>query len=81
MASQRENLQIEKIKRLEKRIEDLMISRRILMSLLEKVVQERTQLEVQNKKLQRNNARYARTILEKNTEIIRLRAQVKKEYF
>ncbi|HEX3015393.1 MAG TPA: translation initiation factor 2 [Desulfobacteria bacterium] len=64
---------------LEEKIEHLRVSRRVLMNLLEKVEREKgglvTRLERENKKLQRNNSRFAQSLLNKNRQIIELQAK------
>ncbi len=68
----RDSLREDKIDKLKKDIENLRFSRRILMCLVEKLEKERQQLELENKKLQQNNYRYAQTIVQKNIEIVEL---------
>ena len=67
----------ERVERLKKEIENLRISRRVLMYLVERIEQERIHLEVENQRLQKNNSKYARTIIDKNNEIIKLQAKLK----
>lgn len=65
-----------RIAELEERIEHLRVSRRVLMNLVEKLENEKntvlTKLEKENRKLQRNNAVYAQSILVKNRRIVEL---------
>lgn len=75
-----ENLKEDKINKLKKEIENLRISRRILMYLVEKLEKERQQLELENKKLQKSNYRYAQTILQKNIEIVTLQSPLTEIY-
>lgn len=75
-----ESLRDEKIYKLKKEIENLRVSRRILMYLVEKLEKEKRQLELENKRLQKHNYRYAQTILQKNIEIVELQSDQKKEY-
>ena len=69
-----------RIEELEERIEHLRVSRRVLMNLVEKLEKEKTailaKLEKENRKLQRNNALYAQSILLKNRRIMELEAEV-----
>lgn len=75
-----ESLRENKIDKLKKEIENLRVSRRILMYLVEKLEKERQQLELENKKLQKNNYRYAQTIVQKNIEIVELQSNQDKQY-
>ena len=75
-----ESLKEERIDKLKKEIENLRVSRRILMYLVERLEKEKQQLELENKKLQKNNYRYAQTIVQKNIEIVELKANRDKEY-
>ncbi|MGI6554667.1 MAG: translation initiation factor 2 [Bacillota bacterium] len=75
-----ESLKEERIDKLKKEIENLRVSRRILMYLVERLEKEKQQLELENKKLQKNNYRYAQTIVQKNIEIVELKADREKEY-
>ncbi|WP_418789923.1 translation initiation factor 2 [Phosphitispora sp. TUW77] len=63
-----------KIKELEGKIEQLRFSRRVLMNLIERLEKDKydilSKLEQENRKLQKNNSRYARTLLNKNRQII-----------
>ncbi|MEL7568020.1 MAG: translation initiation factor 2 [Dehalobacterium sp.] len=67
-----------RIEELEERIEHLRVSRRVLMNLVEKLENEKntilTKLEKENRKLQRNNALYAQSIILKNRRIMELEA-------
>ena len=65
-----------KIDKLKKDIENLRVSRRILMYLVERLEKERQQLALENKKLQKNNYRYAQTLVQKNIEIVELQANM-----
>jgi len=69
-----------RIAELEERIEHLRVSRRVLMNLVEKLEKEKntllTKLEKENRKLQRNNALYAQSILLKNRRIMELEAEM-----
>lgn len=65
---------------LERRNEHLRISRRVLMNLIERMERERNmalnRLESENRKLQRNNLKYARALFAKNCQIIELRSRI-----
>lgn len=69
-----------RIEELEQRVEHLRVSRRVLMNLVEKLEHEKNQmmarLEKENRKLQRNNAMYAQTLLTKNRRIMELEEEV-----
>ncbi|MDD3654194.1 MAG: translation initiation factor 2 [Desulfotomaculaceae bacterium] len=69
------NLQ-KRIQELEERVEQLRLSRRVLMYLIEKIEKERTfylnKLERENQRLHQDNYRYARRLLSKNRQIIEL---------
>ncbi|MGI6684782.1 MAG: translation initiation factor 2 [Bacillota bacterium] len=69
-----------RIEELEERIEHLRVSRRVLMNLVEKLEKEKNtllaKLEKENRKLQRNNALYAQSILLKNRRIMELEAEM-----
>ena len=80
MAVFNESLKEDKIDKLKKEIENLRTSRRILMYLVERLEKERQQLELENKKLQKNNYRYAQAIVQKNIEIVELRTTENKNY-
>lgn len=73
-----DELRADKIDRLKKEIENLRVSRRILMYLVEKLEKERQNLELANQKLQKNNFRYAQTIVHKNIEIVELQSCLEK---
>lgn len=69
-----------RIEELEERIEHLRVSRRVLMNLVEKLENEKNSLlskmEKENRKLQRNNALYAQSIILKNRRILELEAAI-----
>lgn len=71
-----ESLKEDKIDKLKNEIDNLRVSRRILMYLVERLEKEREQLELENKKLQKNNCRYAQIIVQKNIEIVELQSTV-----
>ena len=70
-----------RIKELEDKVEALRISRRVLMNLIEAVEREKKEkishLELMNERLQRNNCRYAKTIMLRNVQILNLEEQLK----
>lgn len=69
-----------RVEELEQRVENLRVSRRVLMNLLEKVEREKAalirQLEKENVRLQKNNKRYANWILRQNREMIKLQEEI-----
>ncbi len=71
-----------RIKELEDKIEQLRFSRRVLMNLIERTEKDKwdllSKLEKENKKLQINNSRYARTLLRKNRQIIEMETKLQK---
>lgn len=70
------------VKELETKIEHLRFSRRVLMNLIERIENDKwdllSKLEKENKKLQYNNSRYARTLLRKNRQIIEMETKLQK---
>lgn len=70
-----------RIQELEDKVEALRISRRVLMNLIESIEREKREkivrLEIQNERLQKNNFRYAKTIMCRNVEIIKLEEQLR----
>lgn len=66
----------DKVDKLKQQIENLRVSRRILMCLVERLEKERQQLEQENKKLQQKNYRYAQTIAQKNIELVELQTNI-----
>jgi len=66
----------DRVLELEEKIEQLRLSRRVLMNLIEKIEKDRTgfltRLEKENRKLQQNNYRYAQRLLRKNRQIVEL---------
>jgi len=69
-----------RIQELEEKIEQLRLSRRVLMNLIEKIEKEKLgflrRLEKENRKLQLNNYRYARWLLRKNRQIVELESKL-----
>ncbi|PKM42861.1 MAG: translation initiation factor 2 [Firmicutes bacterium HGW-Firmicutes-8] len=71
-----------RVKEMETKIEHLRFSRRVLMNLIERIENDKwdllSKLEKENKKLQYNNSRYARTLLSKNRQIIEMETKLQK---
>ncbi len=69
-----------RVKELEEKVEQLRLSRRVLMNLIEKLEKEKTsfqtRLERENKKLLHTNYRYARWLLCKNRQIAELESKL-----
>lgn len=65
-----------RVKELEKQIDHLRISRRVLMNLIEKIEREKrtalSQLEKENKRLQHNNIRYAQWLMKNNNRLVEM---------
>jgi predicted RNase H-like nuclease (RuvC/YqgF family) len=65
-----------RVRELEEKVEQLRLSRRVLMNLIEKLEREKAsltgKLEKENKKLHCANYRYARWLLRKNSQIVEL---------
>ncbi len=70
-----------RLKELEQKVEALRVSRRVLMNLIEILEKEKgeqiVRLEHQNKRLQKNNSRYARTLICRNARICELERQIR----
>ncbi|MBE3587149.1 MAG: translation initiation factor 2 [Thermoanaerobacteraceae bacterium] len=70
-----------RVRELEEKVEQLRLSRRVLMNLIERMEKEKTtflaQLERENKRLHRANCRYARSLLRKNLQIVELESRLK----
>jgi len=70
----------QRVEELENRIEQLRLSRRVLMNLVEKTQREKAcfvaRLEQENRRLFLNNCRYARCLIRKNRKIIALEARL-----
>ncbi len=68
-----------RVQELEKQVQHLRTSRRVLMNLLEKCEREKrlvsSQLEKENKRLQMNNVRYARWLMKNNIRIVELQSR------
>ena len=69
-----------RVRELEEKVEQLRLSRRVLMNLIEKLEKEKNsflnQLEKENKKLHLANYRYARSLLCKNRQIVELESKL-----
>ncbi len=69
-----------RIQELENKVDQLRLSRRVLMNLVEKIEREKnsilSKLERENKKLTKSNYRYARSILHKNRRIVELESKL-----
>lgn len=71
-----------RLKELEDKVENLRFSRRVLMNLIERLEKDKwdqlTKLQQENKKLHKNNIRFARTLLRKNRQIIEMETKLQK---
>ena len=71
-----------RVHELEEKVEQLRLSRRVLMNLVEKLEREKlgsvNKLEIENRKLQISNCRYAKFLLRKNRQIMDLMVQLEK---
>lgn len=69
-----------RVRELEEKVEQLRLSRRVLMNLIEKMEKDKNsflnRLEKENKKLHHNNYRYARSLLCKNRQIVELESKL-----
>ncbi|RDV83415.1 translation initiation factor 2 [Ammonifex thiophilus] len=69
-----------RIKELEEKLAQVRLSRRVLLYLLEKMEGEKElllkKLERENERLQRLNARYARSLWQKNRRIVELESKL-----
>ncbi len=67
-----------RIRELEEKVEQLRLSRKVLMSLIEKVEKDKIKylcrLEKENRKLHQDNYRYAVSLLCKNRQIVELKS-------
>lgn len=74
---------IQRIAELEEKVEHLRFSRRVLMNLLERIEKERAgslnKLELENKKLQSNNLRFAKRLITKNRQIVLLEEELRRK--
>lgn len=73
----------QRIQELEEKIEQLRLSRRVLMNLIEKIEKDKlgflSRLEKENRKLQLNNYRYAQWLLRKNRQIVELESKLQED--
>ena len=72
-----------RVRELEEKVEQLRLSRRVLMNLIEKLEKDKNsflnRLEKENKKLHLNNYRYARSLLCKNRQIMELESKLQNQ--
>ncbi|WP_027363755.1 hypothetical protein [Desulfotruncus alcoholivorax] len=72
-----------RIQELEEKVDQLRLSRRVLMNLVEKVEREKTffltKLEKENRKLHKDNYKYARWLLKKNKQIVELQTRLERQ--
>ncbi|MBM7854484.1 putative RNase H-like nuclease (RuvC/YqgF family) [Desulfohalotomaculum tongense] len=72
-----------RVQELEDKVEQLRLSRRVLMNLIEKIEREKNEilskLERENKKLHKNNYRYAKWLINKNKIIVELESKLTNE--
>ena len=65
-----------RVRELEEKVDHLRFSRRVLMNLVEKIEREKSgslyKLERENRKLQFNNSKFAKSLLKKNRQIMEL---------
>jgi predicted RNase H-like nuclease (RuvC/YqgF family) len=70
----------QRVQELEEKVEQLRLSRRVLMNLIEKIEKEKStflaRMEKENRKLHVDNYRYARWLLLKNQKIVELETQL-----
>ena len=70
-----------RVRELEEKVEQLRLSRRVLMNLVEKLERDKSnflsKLERENKKLHSANYRYARWLFKKNHQIVELESKLK----
>jgi predicted RNase H-like nuclease (RuvC/YqgF family) len=73
----------DRVLELEEKVEQLRLSRRVLMNLIEKIEKDNagflTRLERENRKLQQSNYRYAQRLLHKNRQIVELELKLQDE--
>jgi len=69
-----------RIQELEEKVEQLRLSRRVLMNLIEKIEKDKNgflnRLEKENRKLHKDNYRYAKRLLSKNRQIVDLESKL-----
>jgi len=70
----------QQVEELEDKVEQLRLSRRVLMNLVEKTEREKSsllsRLEEENRRLSQNNCRYARSLIRKNRRILELESRL-----
>ncbi|MEW5952994.1 MAG: translation initiation factor 2 [Bacillota bacterium] len=70
----------QRVQELEEKVEQLRLSRRVLMNLIEKMEKEKSsfyaRLEKENRKLHLDNYRYAKWLLRKNQRIVELESRL-----
>jgi len=73
----------QRVRELEAKVEQLRLSRRVLMNLIEKMEKDKScfqaRLEKENRRLHRNNYRYARWLLRKNLRIMELESRLREQ--
>lgn len=78
-----EKLLYQRIEALEERLEQMRLSRRVLLRILEQSEEDKKnqllRLEKENTKLQRQNCYFAKSLMEKNNRIVSLTAGAAKE--
>lgn len=69
-----------RVQELEEKVEQLRLSRRVLMNLIEKIEKEKSlfvsKLEKENRKLHKDNYRYAQNLLQQNRRIVELQNRI-----
>ncbi len=74
-----EKLLAQRIEALEERLEQMRLSRRVLLRILEQSELERktevAKLQVENSRLQKQNTSFAHSLMEKNQRIVSLQSQ------
>lgn len=69
-----------RIRELEEKVEQLRLSRRVLMNLIEIIEKDKTgflkRLEKENRKLHKNNYCFAQRLLRKNRQIVELESRL-----
>ncbi|MEW6173037.1 MAG: translation initiation factor 2 [Bacillota bacterium] len=72
-----------RLRETEEKLAQVRLSRRVLLYLLEQMENERNvflkKLEKENRRLQQANARYARSLLKKNRQIIELESKLQED--
>lgn len=73
-----------RVRELEEKVEQLRLSRRVLMFLIEKMEKEKVcfqnRLQKENNRLHQDNHRYARRLLSKNLKIIELESKLEENF-